>query len=27
VETGRNPKRFFKDEYYIDKIIMAKVLE
>ncbi|MEM2947228.1 MAG: GNAT family N-acetyltransferase [Candidatus Bathyarchaeia archaeon] len=27
VETGRIPKRFFKDGAYIDEIIMTKVLE
>ncbi|MEM0057989.1 MAG: GNAT family N-acetyltransferase [Candidatus Bathyarchaeia archaeon] len=27
VETGRIPKRFFKDGNYIDEIIMTKVLE
>ncbi|MEM0096534.1 MAG: GNAT family N-acetyltransferase [Candidatus Bathyarchaeia archaeon] len=27
VETGRIPKRFFKDGVYIDEIIMTKVLE
>ena len=26
-ETGRNPKRFFKDGEYIDEIIMTKALE
>jgi ribosomal protein S18 acetylase RimI-like enzyme len=27
VETGRIPKRFFKDGTYIDEIIMTKMLE
>ncbi|MEM1563067.1 MAG: GNAT family N-acetyltransferase [Candidatus Bathyarchaeia archaeon] len=27
IETGRIPKRFFKDGAYIDEIIMAKMLE
>lgn len=27
VETGRVPKRFFKDGIYIDEIIMTKMLE
>ena len=27
VETGRIPKKFFKDGKYVDEITMAKVLE
>ena len=27
VQTGRIPKKFFKDDEYIDEMIMTKVLE
>jgi len=27
VDTGRIPKKFFKDGKFIDEIVMAKVLE